>query len=209
MLDFSQHIPHPLLTLGPLLPHTVFQLLWSWLWSIIFFFRELIDFPGGSDGKESAAMQETQVQSLCWEDPLKKGMATHSNIPYWIIPWTGGLWARVMGLQRVRHDWATNRHTQDQLSLNPENTLLSLGFEMQSAVRQGFPRWLSDKESDCQWRRGEFNSWVGKSPWRRKWQLTPVFLTGKSHGQRNLAGYSPWSCKESDTTDQLGIHTQQ
>ena len=61
-----------------------------------------------------------------------------------------GAWrATVHGICRVRHR-ATNRHTQDQLSLNPENTLLSLGFEMQSAVRQGFPRWLSDKESDCQ-----------------------------------------------------------
>ena len=36
-------------------------------------------FPGGSDGKESAAMQETWVQSLGWEDPLEKGMATHSS----------------------------------------------------------------------------------------------------------------------------------
>ena len=35
----------------------------------------------------------------------------------------------------------------------------------------------------------------GKLPWRRKWQLTPVFLPGKSHGQRNLAGFSPCSCK--------------
>ena len=38
---------------------------------------------------------------------------------------------------------------------------------------------------------------------RRKWQPTPVFLSGKSHGQRSLAGYSPWGCKESDTTEQL------
>jgi len=43
-------------------------------------------------------------------------------------------------------------------------------------------------------RRG-FNPWVGKIPWRRKWQPTPVFLLGKSHGQRTLAGYSPWGHK--------------
>ena len=53
------------------------------------------------------------------------------------------------------------------------------------------------KESDCQCRRCEFNPWVGKIPWRKKWQPTPVFLPGKSHGQRSLAGYSPWDCKES------------
>ena len=37
-----------------------------------------------------------------------------------------------------------------------------------------------------------FDSWVGKIPWRRKWQPITVFLPGKSHGQRSLAGYSPW-----------------
>ena len=41
-------------------------------------------------------------------------------------------------------------------------------------------------------RRHGFNPWVRKIPWRRKWQLTPVFLLGKSHGQRSLVGYSPW-----------------
>ena len=45
---------------------------------------------------------------------------------------------------------------------------------------------------------------VGKISWRRKWQYTPVFLPGKSHGERSLAGYSPWSHKESDTTS---MHT--
>ena len=44
-------------------------------------------------------------------------------------------------------------------------------------------------------RRLGFNSWVGKIPWKRKWQPTPVFLPGKSHGQRSLVGYSPWGCK--------------
>ena len=43
-----------------------------------------------------------------------------------------------------------------------------------------------------------FNSWVRKIPWRRKWQPTPIFLSGKSYGQRSLAGYSPWGHKESD-----------
>ena len=41
----------------------------------------------------------------------------------------------------------------------------------------------------------------GTFPWRRKWLPTPVFLPGKSHGQRSLVGYSPWGCKESDTTE--------
>ena len=48
-----------------------------------------------------------------------------------------------------------------------------------------------------------FNLWVRKIPWRRKWQPTPVFLPGESHGQRSLEGCSPWGCKESDTTERL------
>ena len=55
--------------------------------------------------KNLPAMQETWVQSLGWEDPLEKGMATHSSILAWRIPWTkepGRL--KSMGLQRVGHD---------------------------------------------------------------------------------------------------------
>ena len=51
------------------------------------------------------------------------------------------------------------------------------------------------------------SSWVGKIPWRRAWQPTPVFLPGESHGQRSLVGYSPWGCKESDTTEQPSTYT--
>ena len=46
-----------------------------------------------------------------------------------------------------------------------------------------------------------FSPWVRKVPWRRKWQTTPVFLPGEAHEQRTLAGYSPWGCKELDTTE--------
>ena len=54
--------------------------------------------------KNLSVMQETQVQSLGWEDPLENGMATHSSILAWSIPWTEepcGL--QSIGLQRVRH----------------------------------------------------------------------------------------------------------
>ena len=58
-----------------------------------------------------------------------------------------------------------------------------------------------------QCRRPGFDPWIGKIPWRRKWQSTPVLLLGKSHGQRSLVGYSPWGHKESDTTEQLHTFT--
>ena len=56
-------------------------------------------------------------------------------------------------------------------------------------------------------RKCKFNPWVKKIPWGRKWQLTPVFLPGKSHGQRSQAGYSPWGHKESDTTEKINTYT--
>ena len=56
----------------------------------------------------------------------------------------------------------------------------------------GLPWGLSGKESSCHCRRYGFNPWVRKIPWRRKWQPSPVFLPGESHGQRSLAGYNPW-----------------
>ena len=50
-----------------------------------------------------------------------------------------------------------------------------------------------------------FYPWVGKIPWRRQWQLTPVSVPGESHGQKSLAGYSPWDHKESDMTERLTL----
>ena len=63
----------------------------------------------------------------------------------------------------------------------------------------GLSRRLGGKESTCQCsrhKRCRFNPWVGKIPWRRKWQPTPVFLPGEFHGQRNLVGYSAWGRQE-------------
>ena len=72
--------------------------------------------------KNLPAVWETWVRSLGWEDPLERGMATHSSILAWRLPWTeepGGL--QSMGLQRVGHDRVTNTHTQ--------------------RISKGLPRW--------------------------------------------------------------------
>ena len=63
---------------------------------------------------------------------------------------------------------------------------------------QGFKGDTGGKEPTCQCRslrRRRFDPWVGKISWRRAWQPTAVFLPGESHGQRSLAGYSPWGYK--------------
>ena len=65
---------------------------------------------------------------------------------------------------------------------------------------------VSAKEPACHCRRPQrrrCDPWVRKIPWRRAWQLTPVFLPGESHGQRSLVGYSPWGHRELDMTEWL------
>ena len=64
---------------------------------------------------------------------------------------------------------------------------------------QDFPGGASGKELVCQC--DGFDPWVGKIPWRKVWQPTPVFLPGESHGQRSLESYSPWDHKEADMTE--------
>ena len=119
------------------------------------------------------------------EDSLEEGMAAPSSMLGQRIPGTeepGRL--ESIGLHRVRHDWS--------------NT-----YAYARTTWEGLPRWLGGEESTCQCRRCRFNPWVGKVSWRRKWLPTPVFLPGKSHGQRSLAGNSPQGGMESSTTWQL------
>ena len=62
---------------------------------------------------------------------------------------------------------------------------------------------------NLQCRRPRFIPWGGEIPWRRKWQATPVFLTGESHQQRSLVGYSPLGHKDSNTaeaTEHMHMH---
>ena len=98
------------------------------------------------------------------------------------------------GVRRANHLWfLTLSHTHSH-------------FDLFIFFFRGFPGGASGKESVCQCRRHRrcrFNPWVRKIPWSRKWQLIPIFLPGKFHGQRSLIGYSQWSCQESDTTEWL------
>ena len=57
-------------------------------------------------------------------------------------------------------------------------------------------------------KRRRLDPWVGKIPCSRKWQPTPVFLPGKLHGQRSLAGYSTWHHRGLDMTERLNTHKQ-
>ena len=84
-----------------------------------------------------AVIQETPVQSLGWEDLLEKGMATHSSILVWRIPWTEGPGElQSMGSQRVRHDQMTNNLLSTQGHGFP--TVRDAALERVSTVRVFF-----------------------------------------------------------------------
>ena len=95
--------------------------------------------------------------------------------------------------------------------IEPMSPALAGGFFTTELLSfQGLPGGASGKEPSCQCRRHKilrFNLWVRKIPARRAQQPSPAFLSGESHGQRSLVGSSPWGLKESDTTEQLSMHT--
>ena len=142
-------------------------------------------------------------------------MAPHSSTLAWKIPWTeepGRL--PPMGLLRVRHDWAT--------SLSPF-TLMHWRKKWQPTpvFLPGESQGPGSLVGCCLWGCTESDTTeapqqqqqaviyflkiycIAKYEQRRKWQPTPVFLPGESHGQRSLKSCSPWGCKESDITEQL------
>ena len=82
----------------------------------------------------------------------------------------------------------------------PPGDLPNPGIEPRSPTSQAdsLPAEPQGKPKRC-----KLCPWVRKISWRRVWQPNPVFLPGEFHGQKSLVDYSPWSCKELDTTEQL------
>ena len=107
---------------------------------------------------------------------------------------------KVKSESEVTQEWATN-NTFFKKDFNKNSSSL-LHQLVATILCYAFPSWPSGKESAYQCRRHRFDPWVGKIPWRRKGQPTPVFLPGKFHRQRSLGDYSSCNSKESDTTEQ-------
>ena len=77
-----------------------------------------------------------------------------------------------------------------------------VGGNESSKITKGLmAQWLRIRLQCRSFRRHRFNPWVGKMPWRRRWQPTPAFLPGESQGLWSLAGYSPWGQTESDRAE--------
>ena len=104
----------------------------------------------------------------------------------------------------------TTRETYNFFSNHFRGILPASVIRGAAMKRLGFPGGTSGEEPACQCERCKrlgFDPWTGRVLWRRAWQPTPVFSSGKSHGQRSLAGHSPWGRKESDTTEHVHTHT--
>ena len=135
-------------------------------------------------------MQETPVQLLGWEDPLEKIQAQYS-------------WASLAAQLIKKKNPPTMRKTWVQ-SLGWEDPLEKLptpAFALLHSVLQSQTCRLSQVSFDFLLLHFSSLWWC----WRRKWQPTLVFLPGEYHGQRTLAGCSPWDCKDLDTTERFSL----
>jgi len=138
-------------------------------------------------------------------------MVTHSSVLAWRLPWTEEFGIlQSIGSQRVGNNWSdlTSMHLY-QLIYYSQPLPRGRHNYYAASYPSGFPSGASGKVSACQCRRCKrhgFSPWIGKIPWRRKWQPTPVFLPGKSHGQEEPGGLWSRTCKETDMTEWLSTH---
>ena len=154
-------------------------------------------FPGGASGKEPACQswRQMQIPSLGQEDPLEEGMATHSSILAWRIPWTeepGGL--QNMWSQRVKHDWIDLAQDKNTAKLMPPRP------SCPQATQTGVVSMKSSKGN-----KGEAHSTLHSRRPQRHWTQRPVVVTysvvhplftfffsvSLSHSQRCFRGSPP------------------
>ena len=146
-------------------------------------------------------MWETRVSSLGWEDALEKGMATHSSILVWEIPWTkepGRL--QSMGSQRVRHDWMTNTTKGPTLPNKILGSLLTKLFPAFGILSGTYPKqWCSKKDQVLIHRQGRQG--YDTAIWRRSWTIKKAECwrmdAFKLWCWRRLLGV-PWTARRSN-----------
>ena len=139
-------------------------------------------------------------------------MAPHSSTLAWKIPWTEKP-GRLQSMGSLSQTWLSNFtftfhfHALEK-EMATHSSILAWTISgtgesggLPSMGSHGVGHDWSDLAAAMQ--KTQFDLWVWKIPWRREWQPTAVFLRGEFHGQRSLAGYSPWDHKELDTTKRL------
>ena len=104
-----------------------------------------------------------------------------------------------------------SKYAQQLLNNIPTSSTCTLFFFLIDNFARGKGTEIKTPFVQCQkYKRLSFNPWVRKSPWRRKWQPTPVFLPGEFHGQRTWwAIYSPWGRKQSNTNEHTARKAQE
>ena len=133
----------------------------------------------------------------------------NSEWPCFITPWpalaiTQLFWTFVSQI-RGQGNVLVVFQTLGSIPLISRIILISVHSYLMTVSLAGLPRWPSGEQSACycgRLKRRRFHCWVRKILWKKERQPTPALLPEKSHGRRSLVGCSPWSCKESDSTDQ-------
>ena len=122
-----------------------------------------------------------QCHNYSWSTHNK--CLAHKPLNTWTLPEKQALWSL----------WGSHHLPSLPLPLMLTSTFWKAVFHwFPSVSRENLPWWLRRSSIGLQCGRPGFNPWVLRIFWRRKWQSTPVFLLGKSHGWRSLVGYSPW-----------------
>ena len=149
-------------------------------------------------GRETQSL--LSPRHLPWRDSGLSPLLPRVSDPCSLLPTLGGLQEYI----HLTH-WVT-KPTLNEGPTCPASISVPIRAELNSKLKKNMrglkkgyghlwlPRWLSGKEFTRQGsghRRLRFHPWIGKIPWRRKWQRTPVFLPKICHGQRSLAGYNP------------------
>ena len=182
--------------------------------------------PWNSPGKNTGAGSHSLLQGIFLTQESNPGLPHHRQIIYHLNSTQSETISFLRGssckLQQRRKKNMSCVAESLQPVLSHENSYLLDDSDHicqkleEICLLVGLPSGTSDKEPACQCRRlkrHRFDSWVGKIPWRRAWQPSPVLLPGESHGQRSLAGYNLWGRKSqtrlSDSTTTTPVDLRQ
>ena len=150
------------------------------------------------------------IQSIIWNSLSLEGQKLKMGLPR--LNQGVGRTVFLSGSSREMHFLASVPFSIFQASIGRSNPrcnaifhILTFLLSLLRLMTHIIPSGSDGKESACNAKHSGLDPWVRKIPWRRAWQPTPALLPGESHGQKSLVDYSPWSCKELDTTERLSM----